>query len=82
MHVLKRFWHEAADGAGAVPAGYSQGVAISYKQSRAIIGDVPKTLTEINHEYKVYYDLDCRKHERIGRRLINAILHVRFPPGR
>jgi hypothetical protein len=46
------------------------------------MGDVPKTLTEINHEYTVYDDLDCRKPERIGRRLINAILHVRFPPGR
>ena len=44
--------------------------------------DVPKTVTEINHESKVHDDLDCRTHERIGRRLINAILHVRFPPGR
>ena len=46
------------------------------------MGDVPKTLTEINHEQKVYDDLDGRTHERIGRRLINAILHVRFPTGR
>jgi hypothetical protein len=46
------------------------------------MGDVPKTWTEINHESKVYDDLECSKHERIGRRLINAILHVRFPPGR
>jgi hypothetical protein len=46
------------------------------------MGDVLKTLTEINHESKVYDDVDCRKPEGIGRRLINAILHVRFPPGR
>ena len=46
------------------------------------MGDVPKTVTEINHESTVYDDLDCRTHERSGRRLINAILHVRVPPGR
>ena len=38
------------DGAGAVPAGYAHGVVISDKESRATIRDVPKTLTEINHE--------------------------------
>jgi hypothetical protein len=46
------------------------------------MGDVLKTVTEINHESKVYDDLDCSTHARIGRRLIHAILHVRFPPGR
>ena len=38
MHMLSGSGHEAADGAGAVPAGYAQGVAISDKQSRAIMG--------------------------------------------
>jgi len=46
------------------------------------MGAVPKTVTEITHEYKVYDNVDCRTPERIGRRLIHAILHVRFPPGR
>ena len=44
--------------------------------------DVPKTVTEINHEETVYDDWDCSTHARIGRRVIHAILHVRFPPGR
>lgn len=46
------------------------------------MGDVPKTVTEINHEETVYDDWDCRTHARIGRRVIHAILHVRVPPGR
>ena len=74
--------HEAADGAGAVPAGEAQDAATSDTTSTAIMGDALKALAEMNQEYKFYYDLDSRKHERIGRRLSNAILHVRFPPGR
>ena len=62
--------------------GSAQGVASSDTPSGAIMGDVPKTVTEINHEETVDDDVDCRTPERIGRRLINAILHVRFPPGR
>ena len=46
------------------------------------MGEVPKTVTEITHESTVYDDLDGSTHERIVRRLINALLHVRFPPGR
>ncbi len=42
--------HEAADGAGAVPAGYAKDVATSYKKSTAIIGDVLKALAEMNQE--------------------------------
>jgi hypothetical protein len=46
------------------------------------MGDVPKALTEVNHASKVYDNVDCRKPERIGRRLIHALLHVCVPPGR
>jgi hypothetical protein len=46
------------------------------------MGDVPKTVTEINHEETVYYDGDCSTHAQTARRLIHAILHVRVPPGR
>ena len=74
--------HAAADGAGAVPAGEAQDGAASDTKSTAIMGDVPNALAERNQAYKFYHDLDSRKHERIGRRLSNAILHVRFPPGR
>ena len=42
--------HDAADGAGAVPAGDSKGVATSDKQSKASIGDVPKALDEMHQE--------------------------------
>jgi hypothetical protein len=45
------------------------------------MGDVPKTVTEISHASKVYDDLDCSTHARIGRRVIHAILPVRVPPG-
>ncbi len=54
--------HEAADGAGTVPAGSAQGVASSDQASGAIMGDVPKTVTEIDHEETVYDDWDCRTH--------------------
>ena len=76
--------HEAADGAGAVPAGEAQDGATSDKTSTAIMGDALKVLAEMYQEYKFYHDLYLysRKHERIERRLSNAILHVRFPPGR
>ena len=74
--------HDAADGAGAVPAGEAQDGATSDKTSTAIMGDALKVLAEMNQEYTFYHDLYSRKHERIGRRLSNAILHVRFPPGR
>jgi hypothetical protein len=48
------------------------------------MGNALQALAEKNQEYKFYYDLYfySRKHERIGRRLSNALLHVRFPPGR
>ncbi len=74
--------HDAADGAGAVPAGEAQDGATSDNTSTAIMGDALKVLAEKNQEYKFDHDLDSRQHERIGRRLSNAILHVRFPPGR
>ena len=74
--------HAAADGAGAVPAGEAQDGASSDTTSTAIMGDVPKALAERHSGYKFYHDLDSRKPERIGRRLSNAILYVRFPPGR
>ena len=73
---------DAADGARAVPAGEAQAGAASDNTSTAIIGDALKTLAERNQQYKLYHALDSRQHERIGRRLSNAILHVRFPPGR
>ena len=73
--------HAAADGAGAVPAGEAQDGAASDTTSTAIMGDVPNALAERNQEYTFYHDLDSRKPERIGRRLSNAILHVRVPPG-
>jgi hypothetical protein len=81
---LRGAGHDAADGAGAVPAGEAQDGATSDKTSTAIMGDALKALAEMNQEYKFYHDLYLysRKHERIGRRLSNAILHVRFPPGR
>ena len=74
--------HDAADGAGAVPAGEAQDGTTSDKTSTAIMGDALKVLAEMDQEYTFYHDLYSRKHERIGRRLSNAILHVRFPPGR
>jgi hypothetical protein len=76
--------HDAADGAGAVPAGEAQDRATSDKTSTAIMGDALKALAEMNQEHKFYYGLYLysRQPERIGRRLSNAILHVRFPPGR
>jgi len=75
---------EAADGAGAVPAGEVQDAATSDTTSTAIMGNALKALAEKNQEYKFYYDLYfySRKHERIGRRLSHALLHVRVPPGR
>jgi hypothetical protein len=74
--------HDAADGAGAVPAGEAQEGATSDKTSTAIMGDALKAWAEMHQEYKFSHDLYFRKPERIGRRLSNAILHVRFPPGR
>ena len=74
--------HDAADGAGAVPVGEAQDGAPSDTTSTAIMGDVLKALAEMNQEYTFFHDLDSRKHARIGRRLSNAILHVRFSPGR
>ena len=72
---------EAADGAGAVPAGEVQDAATSDTTSTAIMGNALKALAEKNQEYKFSHDVDSRKPERIGRRLSNAILYVRFPPG-
>jgi ribosomal protein L20A (L18A) len=37
-----------------------------------------KGLTELRWMEAVYCDLDGKKHERIRRRSINVILHVRF----
>jgi len=74
--------HAAADGAGTVPGGEAQDGATSDNTSTAIMGDALKALAEMNQEYTFYHDLYSRKPESIGRRLSNAILHVRFPPGR
>ena len=74
--------HDAADGAGAVPAGEAQDGAASDTTSTAIMGDVPNALAERNQAYKFSHDVYSRKHKCIGRRLSNAILHVRVPPGR
>ena len=74
--------HDTADGAGAVPAGEAQDGATSDTTSTAIMGDALKALAERNQEYTFYRDLFSRKPARIGRRLSNAILHVRIPPGR
>ena len=46
--------HEAADGAGAVPAGEAQDGATSDTTSTAIMGDVLKALAERNQEYNVF----------------------------
>jgi hypothetical protein len=74
--------HDAADGTGAVPAGEAQDGATSDKTFTAIMGDALQALAGMNQEYKFYHDLDSRKPECSGRRLSNAILHVRFPSGR
>ena len=79
---LRGAGHDAADGAGAVPAGEAQDGATSDNTSTAIMGDALKVLAEMHQAYKFYHDLYSRKHARIGRRLSNAILHVRVPPGR
>jgi hypothetical protein len=46
------------------------------------MGEVPKAAAAMIQEEKGYYDVDSQKYERIGRRVINAILHVRFSTGR
>lgn len=81
---LRGAGHDAADGAGAAPAGEAQDGATSDKTSPAIIGEARKAVAERNQEYKFSHDmyLYSRTHERIGRRSSNAILHVCFPPGR
>jgi hypothetical protein len=73
---------DAADGAGAVPAGEAQDGATPDKISTAILVDALKALAAMHQEYTFSHDLYSRKPERIGRRLSNALLHVRFPPGR
>ena len=69
-------------GAGAGPARYAHGRATSDNTSQAIRGDGPQTLAEMHQEDNVSNDVDSRKHERIGRRVSNARLHVRCPTGR
>src|SRR5215467_11390787 len=64
-------------GAGAGPARYAHGRATSDNTSQAIRGDGPQTLAEMHQDDNVSNDVDSRKHERIGRRVSNARLHVR-----